>query len=184
MKQRFLLAWVCMFGVMLAGCAYDYDEPQPPLATSSAESTARSANAQEILDLLRGKKPEPPFGIRASSPMPTTGVCSYLAAGKSNTDIRYTVPIVLFIGAGKDVGMVHVERGITVSWPHDIYLQLKAATPEVRDSSVLIFQVTRESFESLVPQSATLKSVVSQMGIDSFQSYFVTSYKCLSPSDQ
>lgn len=162
----------------LAGCTYETGEVEQ---TPSATSASIKANAQEILDLLRGKKPEPPFGIRASTPMPTTGRCSYAAAVKSNTDIQYTVPVIWFAGIGKDAGMVHVERGVTVSWPHDVYLKLKAATPDVRDTSASIFQVTRESFESLVSRSPVLKSVVSQMGVDALAPYFVTSYECLSP---
>jgi hypothetical protein len=156
----------------------------PRVSTPTTTHKANDADMQKILDLLRGVKPEPPPGIRASQPMPTTGQCSYAAAVVSHTDIQYTSPVKRVAGIGRDTAIVHGERGVTVSWPKDIYLKLKAATPEVRDTDAAIFEITRRSFESLVPRDGLLQSVVQRLGIDMLAPYTVTSYDCLPPLGQ
>lgn len=178
MKRGLFVLLMCAF--VLSGCAYEMEEV-PHATTTPAVNKATEADVRQLLDLLHGKKPEPPAGIRASQPMPATGKCSYAAAVISRTDIQYTSPVKRVAGIGRDTAVIHGERGITVSWPQEIYMKLKAATPEVRETDAAIFEITRKSFESLVSRDGLLQAIVEQLGIDRLAPYTVTSYECLPP---
>lgn len=180
MKRNIFASLTCLVTLTLAGCVYEMDEPQ---AESSAAANRESVDVQsaKILELFSGKSFEAPYGIRVSIPMPAAGKCSYAAAVKSKTDVQYTVPVKKFAGIGQESGSLHFENGMTVSWSRDTYMKLKEQTPEARDTSASIFQVTRKSFESLISRDDGLRSVIASMGVNLVEPYFVTSHECLSP---
>lgn len=173
-------ALVCVAALILTGCTYQVG--QSGTETIAAPASESTSNAKFVLpEPLVVKAVPVNAGIQSSKHMPKFGECSFNQTAKHPAgDIRYLGPMYPVPGLAIDAWRVHFENGLTTSWPQDTYLAMKGLTPGVKGTSVKIFAITGESFESLAQNNPSLKNFVMSTGLlPMVDTFYVTSYECM-----
>jgi hypothetical protein len=176
----YLALLVCAATSLSTGCTYQ--SGQSATESIAAPANGLTSNATFTLpDPLVVNVMPVNTGIQSSKHMPKFGECSFNQANQySAGDVRYLGPMYPVPGLAADEWRVHFEGGLTTSWPRDTYLAMKSLTPGVKDTSVKIFAVTKESFVSLMQNNLSLKNFVMNTGVlPMVDMFYVTSYECM-----
>jgi hypothetical protein len=172
---------MCIAMLAFAGCTYE-DQQAEPGSTVALTQRPTASPLFTLPEPLVVRAPLASGGIHPSVTLPREGECSFNRARQFPIgDIRYLGPTYAVPDLNASAWNLHGEGGmLAVSWPQETYLDLKRVTPSVESAPVKIFEISKESFESLMQANPSLDALVKGIGgLPLSDAFFVTSYDCI-----
>lgn len=181
MKRFYSAVLIGVAVLTFIGCTYeDVQSDSNAIVVQTQQPTpSREFTLPEPLVV---NEPTMDGGLRSANSLPIEGECSFEQARQSPVgDIRYLGPVYAVSSLSTDMPYLHGEGSLlTVSWSQDTYSDLTHYVFGVENAPAKIFEITRESFESLMYANPPLKGAVAGLGLmPTTDAFFVTSRDCI-----